>query len=43
MTSGRQCGCFQDILEVIDKIGELDEPVACITEHSGFSGVCLDM
>ena len=43
MSSGLECECCQDILRVLDKIEELEEPVACITEHLGFSRVCLDV
>ena len=48
MPNARESVCCLEISEVEDKMSELQtldpsSEATCITEHPGFSGVCLDM
>ena len=48
MPTARESVCCLEISEIEDKMSELQtldpsSETACITEHPGFSGVCLDM
>ena len=48
MPSARESICCREIAVIEDKISELQvldssSEATCITEHPGFSGVCLDV
>ena len=43
MSTSLECVCCREIQQVLDKLGEIEAPALCITEHPGFSTVCLDM
>uniref|UniRef100_A0A1X7T1Y1 P2X purinoreceptor 7 intracellular domain-containing protein n=1 Tax=Amphimedon queenslandica TaxID=400682 RepID=A0A1X7T1Y1_AMPQE len=44
MPSRRECLCCRDIQAIMSKINEVnDTQVKCITEHPGFSAVCLNV
>ena len=37
-----ECVCCREIQPIL-KIGALETPVLCITEHPGFNTVCIDV
>lgn len=43
MPTAIECVCCCEIQEVEDKKNEVTPPVKCITNHPGFSNVCLDI
>ena len=48
MPTARESVCCLEMTEIEDKMSELqtldpNSEATCITEHPGFSGVCLDM
>ena len=45
MESSRECVCCKEIIKMVEKIDEVEGPVlcTCITQHSGFEAVCLNV
>lgn len=44
MGTGRECLCCNEIATIAEIMSELEEAsLQCITEHPGFTTVCLDI
>jgi len=44
MNSREECICCKEIDVILDKVTELNNPsITCITQHPGFSSVCLNV
>ena len=43
MTTQAESVCCHDYRQTLSTIGEAEFPIDCITEHPGFSTVCLDV
>ena len=43
MPSLKECLCCQEIAEVVNKMSMNTVAMQCITEHPGFTTVCLDV
>ena len=44
MPSQRECICCREVVPVLNKLSEAkDEDIKCITDHPGFSAVCLNV
>ena len=43
MNTARECVCCKEITQVVGKLSEDDPSIMCVTDHSGFSAVCLNV
>ena len=43
MSTPRECICCKEIVEVVNKLSEVETDMTCITQHPGFASVCLDV
>ena len=43
MSTRDECLCYREIIRVVGKVDDLCDPyILCITDHPGFSPVCLN-
>ena len=43
MPLAEECVCCKEIEQVCGKMDEIGEDINCITEHEGFTAVCLNL
>ena len=42
MPTVRESVCCKEISQVVQKMDEFEQDIDCVTDHPGFSSVCLD-